>query len=181
MAIQISDYQVWTGLVTKGGGMLFVVGMETLSGHIIRLDALKSGDASAFWACGATPGFRLGLGLGGSVGVSLIIVLNTQFYVDLHGLDIGGPGLNIAFEDRFGKVPLSANEYRALEAMAKGVMNMKNSNLLTNVTNTLINNLNYGGSGPVAFMFDLPGVGYGLELSAVYTLEYKLQLNALMT
>lgn len=181
MAINLSDQYIWVGSVVKYGGMLAVVGLETLDGTIARLDAIKANNGNAVWYCNATPGIRLGLGLGGSVGVSIIIVLNTQFYIDLHGLDIGGPGINIAFEEKFGKIPLSKNEYKAFEAMAKGVMNMKNSNLLTNAANAIINAINYAGSGPVAFMFDIPGAGAGLELSAVYTIEYKLQLQALST
>lgn len=179
MALNIPDYSIWVGSVLKYGGMLAVVGFESLEGSIMRLDALKAGNGGGAWQCYATPGVRLGLGLGASVGVSIIMVLNTQFYVDLHGLDIGGPGLNIAFEDRFGKIPLSETEFSAFEAMAKGVMDMNKYNLLTNVANTVMGNLNYAGSGPVAFMFDVPGAGTGLEISAVYTLEYKLQLQAL--
>lgn len=179
MALNIPDYKIWVGSVLKYGGMLAVVGLESLDGSITRLDTLKSGNSGSPWYCYATPGVRLGLGLGGSVGVSIIVVLNTQFYVDLHGLDIGGPGLNIAFEDRFGKIPLSENEYKAFEAMAKGAMNMNQYNGVTNIANAVINGLNYSGSGPLAFMFDVPGAGTGLELSAVYTLEYRLQLKAL--
>lgn len=177
MAISIPSHKIWVGSVIKGGGMLFIAGLETLTGNIVRLDCLKN--SVGIWGCYATPGIRLGLGLGGSVGYAFIIVLNTQFYSDLHGLDIGGPGLNIAFEERFGKIPLSKHEYKAIEALAKGVMTTKKVDLITTLTNTITNAINYAGGQPIAFMFDLPGMGVGLEISAVYTLEYKLQLDGM--
>lgn len=177
MALNISSHKIWVGSVLKVGGMLGLVGLETITGRIVRFDKLLS--SVGIWDCYATPGIRLGVGLGGSAGYAIIIVLNTQFYIDLHGLDIGGPGLNIAFEERFGQIPLSKHQYKAFEALAKGVMTTKNSSGITAIVNTIVTGINYASSEPIAFMFDVPGLGVGLELSAVYTIKYKLQLQGL--
>lgn len=182
-----SANQVWFGSAIKVGGMLGPVGFETLVGSICRVDELAV--ASNYWAFGATPGVRLGLGLGGSVGLTVVIVIGTQFFIDLHNLDIGGPGINIAIDDKLGNLgsalKVSKAEFDALKTYVGVAKN--GSKLATiregtimNIVNNIMNGISSAnGSVPVGFALDVPFAGAGLELSAFWTVAYKLELNGL--
>jgi hypothetical protein len=174
--MNISPGKVWVGVVAKGGATLFIIGAETLQGTIARLDQIN--DLSTYWYCKAL-GFRIGPGLGASGGLSLIIVINTQLFGDLHGLDLGGFGLTFAFTDKFGKVPMSIEEFEVLKAFGKSAQwsSKKNpGNTVTNFVNNILNGVTSNGQ-PTGFVIDIPFAGAGLELSAVWTFHYKLEMG----
>jgi hypothetical protein len=186
--MNINANETWFGVVEKTGAMLGPIGLETIVGAICRVDGLPT-LGSSYWGCGATPGVRLGLGLGASVGLSIVIVLGTQFYIDLHGLDIGGPSINIAVEEKMAAKPIFGNvskaEFAALKAFAglgQGVGATIKESVIMNIVNNIMNGIAMAsGNKPIGFAIDIPYAGYGLEISACWTVEYRLELQALRT
>jgi len=186
--MKFNTYETWFGVVEKTGAMLGPIGMETFVGAICRVDGIPT-LASSYWGCGATPGFRLGLGLGASTGLSIVIVYGTQFFVDVHGLDIGGPSVNIAVEDKLGDLgtlgKISQAEFTALKAFAglgKGAKATIKESVIMNIVNNIMNGVSLAsGNKPVGFSIDIPFAGVGLELSASWIVGYTLELQALMT
>ena len=75
--------ETWVGFGLKGGGMLFVVGAETFEGAACRLDS---------WGHSATEfnisGFRFGIGLGASAGVSMVLAFNIPVLDSAAGMQI---------------------------------------------------------------------------------------------
>ena len=177
----------WVGVAIKEGGIIGALGLETLEGSICRLDSL--GSASAYWACFATLGIRIGFGLGGAAGLTLIIVHGTQFFIDVHNMDIGGPNVTIAIEDRIGNVGAARSIDKAAWASLKafagvaenaGKLSQVKESVIMNIVNNIMNSVSWAsGSLPFGLAIDIPFAGAGLELSAYWTIEYRLQLKGL--
>lgn len=82
--------RTWAGAGIKVGGMA-VAGMETFEGVAIRMDSLDNP-----WQEVNVTSIRLGLGLGGSIGVALFFAFNVGNLFEVNGQSLTDWGLNIA-------------------------------------------------------------------------------------
>ena len=175
--------KVWIGSAVKVGGHLAVIGGESFRGSIVRADAIAN--PQAYWTICSTAGWRFGLGLGGGTNIIGVLVLNANFPTDFHNLDISGWGVNVAFPG-FKKPNISPELYPIFQGMAKGLKFADDKNKLNMMTN-FINSLSgladaaQGNVKPIAFIFDIPFAGWGVELSFGRTVEYKLQVQDYLT
>ena len=175
--------KTWVGAAVKVGGLLAVVGGESLRGTVVRADAILN--PQAYWTICSSVGIRFGLGVGGGANCVGIVVLNASVITDLHNLEIGGWGVNVGLGCL--KAPkVDPDIYPIFQAMTKGVKfcNDKNrANMITNFINSLssIEDAVKGKVTPFAFVFDIPYGGWSAELSVVKTINYKLQVQDLVT
>ncbi|HVM86772.1 MAG TPA: hypothetical protein VMT76_01200 [Puia sp.] len=177
--MSLSSRNFWIGVVVKTGGTLFLAGTESLTGYIVRSDQIA--DPSSYYGCTAF-GIRLGPGLGGSVGISLLGVFNAQFYTQVHKVDLGGPSLTVSAVEKIGRIPIKKEEYEILEAFAKGVKVAENKNKLnyiTNLANNIMGSFDAYDGHPAGIIVDVPYAGWGIELSAVWNIHYELKLDVL--
>lgn len=185
MPAEFREDQTWVGFAIKGGGILFVVGMEGAEGVAGRLDQFK-GSLNEF----NITSVRMGLGLGGGVGLSMFLAFNTPMLFQLDGTKIS-PALrdfnvNISVE---AKIPLG-NSFKMIRPIASklaagskvlgglksGLGNLSMSDLSTlrdfahlywNATVEASDAANT--RDPKTMMIDIPGAGAGLELSLFWT------------
>jgi hypothetical protein len=176
----MNQYDTWIGAVAKVDSALFVVGLQTISGYISRLDAL--GDPKSWWGCQAL-GVNLGPGLGASAGLSVVVIGQARNFWDVNGTDIGGFGLSLALEDRIGKIPpVGKEEYDIYVAMSKGVAAGAAANKYNALSNMASNALSLKDAvqgKPYGVIIDVPYAGVGLQASFVWTANYKLELIGL--
>lgn len=175
--------KTWIGAAVKVGGHLAVVGGESLRGTVVRADAISN--PQAYWTICSTMGIRFGLGVGGGAGCVGIVVFNASVINDLHNLDIGGWGANAGL-GWLKPTTVAPDIYPIFQAMSKGVKfcnDNNKANMVTNFINSLssIEDAVKGKVTPYAFVFDIPYGGWSAELSVVKTLNYKLQVQDLVT
>lgn len=167
--------RTWVGAGAKVGGMA-VIGAETFEGVATRLDIWESS-----WHEVNVTGIRLGIGLGGSIGVSLFFALNANTLWELNGTTLTDWGLNIAvpeFKANLSSVGFELKLAEFLDETSKsflrkdfiGSLKPEGIAKLRDIASTIFNAseqfLN-GGSGIV--VLDVPGIGTGAEVSLFLT------------
>lgn len=162
---------VWFGLGAGEGGTLFVVGRDTMVGRMYSPDEYKD----SFWL--NVTHWRLGLGLGASIGGALIIATGGKTPQSFDGLRVGGfdfkaalggkwgdfakgiVGLNLGAEissttgSFFSKSTLSVKSWQALAVLVRD--GIKGTKLAL-------------ASGPGIAVMPIPLAGVGLEAGVYF-------------
>jgi hypothetical protein len=169
--------QTWVGAGIKVGGIA-IAGAETFEGVATRLD-----DGANPWQEVNVTSIRLGLGLGGSIGVSIFLAFNVNTLWEVNGKSITDWGLNIAvpalkvnvqsvgWELDLAKY-VEGSKFLSRE-FVRGMTPEKLAKL-RDLASFVYNAATDGGDGatggePVLMVLDVPEVGWGAELSVFLT------------
>ncbi len=160
---------IWFGIGGKEGGQFFLVGKETA---VIKMWSWDSMDDS-FWM--SFDGWRLGPGLGGSIGTVVVIITCLVHPRDLQGEIIGGADFNASLGekwDSFLKPLKEAKELTRLGKAAKGLLTVAQWEKMRDLVKDAISaaGIKTAGYAPQVVVLDVPGAGWGLEISAFYGL-----------
>lgn len=165
--------QTWFGAGAKVGGIA-LIGAETFEGVATRLDS-----ASNPWREVNVTNVRLGVGLGGSVGLTVFVGFNMALLEWAEGTPVTDWGLNIAIP----QVKVGLDDLRwaaALDSFLDGsdfladyfISTMKNSERLGAARDfaSLLWSTDDAARAtradePTVLLIDVPGVGWGAEIS----------------
>jgi hypothetical protein len=166
--MQPREDQTWIGAGVKVGGIA-VFGAETFEGVATRLDSWNSA-----WQEVNITSIRLGLGLGGSVGISLFFAFNVNTLWEVDGTGVSDWGLNVTVPDLKVsidslKMGLDLTKYvEGSEFLTKafiGGMSPESIGKLRDFASFLYNAPDLqADSSPKIVLLDIP-VGTGAELS----------------
>lgn len=166
--MDLSMNQTWAGIGVKVDGMI-IVGADSFEGAAFRLDGWPNASITGV----NVSSIRFGLGLGGSIGVSLFFAFNTPVlswlnnqYLDRDwGVAFAVPGVKLTVGNALSQ------SYKALKTLKKG------RDLVTRVTPEQIQAFRdaaskiYSAGGmpggkSTALVLDIPEAGWGAEMSA---------------
>lgn len=163
----------WFGAGVKGGGTLFVVGMEGFEGAIVNTET-----PSAINEFNITS-VRLGLGLGGGVGLGVLLAYNIPSMWQVNGTEVTDWGVNVSLGTKWSAIVKSLR-YSGLLKVAGAFAKAKKTFGFTPHDLELIRNFSHqaysiadlgtpNNAGKPAFIgIDVPGASVGSELSAHY-------------
>lgn len=172
----------WLGIVGKAGTMFAVVGIETVTGAVISLD-----DPTKWMAIGASVN-RVGVGWGASGGAAFVFITGISGPQKLNGWQQADGDFNLAIGENWGKMAKSATKLKKIMPVveAMGKIGAKTPGALKKLLKTepdryvdLVKaaksvrdykNLK-GGEEPEVFMWDVPWVSGGVEVSLFYGLQ----------
>jgi hypothetical protein len=173
--IEFDPSKTWLGVGVKGGGMLFVVGLEEMEGNIWHM-------ASPVRNWFSVMSVRLGLGLGGSIGLVAICIFNCEnAKTRLDKTSLNDWGINVAITGKWSAVAKALKNAGFWGRIAKlGLKRgtrlavadtLENVELLRNDLHLIYNGLDIATSNgePKVIVIDSPA-GVGLELSVNYSL-----------
>ena len=171
MAAKYNRDQAWWGLGAKGGGTLFVVGMELLEAGVINAE--NSAAKNQFQILSA----RIGLGLGGSAGLCAVFLFNVKGSLwSENGTTVKDWGINVSLGEKWSDFVKGLKNFAILAKAAKLGKSLKGltpadiedgRNLLHYVWNGY--DLASGGSEFKIITLDIPSTGIGYEVSASFT------------
>lgn len=136
---------------------------------------------------------RIGLGVGGSTGVSLVLIFNALNQARIHNLEITDWGVNIAIGDRLGSIVSAIRSPRAWGALARAIRTVNRSRVgrglssagiravsgddldsLRNLASTSYSALDVENArrnnNVAVVVLDIPFLGLGAEISVNYLL-----------
>jgi len=105
--------RTWAGAGVKVGGIAFI-GADTFEGVAFRLDTWPTQSAHEVNATN----IRLGIGLGGGVGASLVFVFNAGTLWEINGLLLDDWGINLALPG--AKIGVGKISWPVLKGLSKG-------------------------------------------------------------
>ncbi len=166
---------IWFGIGVKGGGHLAIVGKETFEGWVVSADNY---DNSFFVNI---DGWRLGPGLGGSVGAALIIVTSLDDPRKLNGHMIDAKDFQANMGAKWGSLAKGAAKLGFVQRLAKSSKMWgkvgkgaiaageweKTRELVKGSISAL--GIDTNAAEPQVEVIEIPGVGTGLELSAYWS------------
>lgn len=166
---------IWFGIGVKGGGHFFAVGKDTFEGWLVSADNY---DNSFFVNI---DGWRLGPGLGGSVGAALIVVAALDDPRKLQGYMIDDKDFQANMGAKWGTLAKGVSKLGFVQRLAKsskmwgkigkGAITAaeweKTRDLIKGSVSAL--GIDPNAAEPQVTVIDIPGVGTGLELSAYWT------------
>jgi hypothetical protein len=171
----------WFGVVAKAGTMFGPVGIETAAGYVASLDDMGKGMAVAASIN------RLGLGAGVTGGFSFILITGVKSPSDLDGYQQLDKDFNLALEENWGKMAKGASKIKKLDPLIQAISRTgaKTPGALKKALSAepdrWVDLVKAGKSvkdygeledkgQPNVFMFDVPFLGKGVEVSAFYGL-----------
>jgi hypothetical protein len=168
--------QAWWGLAAKGGGHLFVAGLELIEGGVINAENTTAKNSFQILSV------KLGLGLGGSAGLCAVFIFNCSNMWIANGTDVKDWGANVALGEKWSDFVKGLKNFGLLARAAKLGSKLKGltpadiedgRNLLHYVWNGY--DLATGDASFKIITLDIPGSGIGYELSAAFT-QGKLEV-----
>lgn len=165
----MDKYETWIGVGIKGGGTLFVVGLEYLSGTIRNLGMLT--EHNDFQVLGP----RFGLGLGGGAGVVACMVFHCLNINNLNDTDASDWSINASLGAKWDGIVKGLANYNFFATIGKvGTVLKATPSDIDNLRNGMsyfyafcdIASMN---ASPKLVTIDVPGAGVGMELSAHWT------------
>lgn len=164
------ERKTWLGVGGKVGGTLFVVGMEDTEGGILNIGNPNVKN----WF--SLTSVRLGLGLGGGVGLTSICVFNCDNIWRIHNTRNTDWGVNFALGEKWDAVAKTLKNMKFFSTVAR--IGPKLKGFKPKDIETLRNGLHYlyneydvlsSGGEPKVVCLDTP-VSAGLEVSINYTI-----------
>ena len=162
----------WFGVGVKGGGTVFVVGMEGFEGVIWNCERPEAHNEFNITSV------RLGLGIGAGVGLSLLIAFNIKGSLwSVNGHKITDWGVNVSLGEKWSAIVKSLRlsgflKVAAAAAKAKKTTGLSPANFeqARNLAHYLwdVNDM-VEADGPTFVSIDTPA-SVGAELSANYTI-----------
>lgn len=166
----MDKYNQWIGVGFKGGGILGIGGVDYMSGTLRNLGLL--GEHHDFQIASG----RLGLGLGGSVGVIACIVYDCPNLYVLNDTTVDDWSINAAFGPKWDSIVKGLRGYKFFETVLKMYSKAK---LVPSDIDNLRNSASYlytagdiamaQKGAPKLVTIDVPAAGVGVELSAYIT------------
>jgi hypothetical protein len=157
---------IWFGIGGQTGGHLFVAGKDTVEACLFSFDSYQK----RFWL--NVDGYRVGPGLGGSIGLVLVIATGAPEPSMLQGLKVTGWDFQAALAGRWGDLAKAAKELKVVRQMASGAkfVDKTISVLEWEKLRDIINNLRrvLMMEKKDVLVLSIPGAGIGLELSGYY-------------
>ncbi len=162
---------IWIGLAGNAGTQFAVVGIDTLAGYVASIDDFGKGMAIAASTT------RLGLGVGASGGVSLVIVANAKSPGDLNGHMEGGLDFNLALGPRWSKAgslqPFVDAVVRIVGRSPSGVKRVLSKAdkwaEVAKIAKSVVEYLSIDPNGePKVLVVGIPGPGGGAEASVFH-------------
>jgi hypothetical protein len=168
--------QSWWGLGAKGGGTLFVVGLELLEAGVIN--CANSTAKEQFQVLSA----RFGLGLGGGAGLCAVFLFNCPNLWSVNGAEVTDWGVNVAMGEKWSDFVKGLRHFKIFARVAKigtGLKNLTPSDIEDgrNLAHYVWNGYDLAkadGSFKIVTL-DIPSTGIGYEISAVFT-QGKLEV-----
>jgi hypothetical protein len=174
-------YQAWLGLGYKGGGTLFIPGIETIGGTLRNFGMMEEHHDFSIL------NVRIGIGLGASVGVCACLVFDCLNLHSLHNTQVNDWSINASLGAKWDSIVKGLKNYKFFETLQKIA---KNSDTLKNATPKDIENIKTGMSfiyssaeivnnnkSPKLIIVDIPAAGVGLELSGYWT-QGKIEMES---
>lgn len=174
--VQYRREQAWWGLGVKGGGHVFVVGMELLEAGVINANDTNAKNQFQIL------NVKLGLGLGGSAGMCAVFLFNCPNLWMCNGAIVKDWGINVALGEKWSDFVKGLKGFKILSKAAQLGYKLKGltpsdiedgRNLLHYVWNGY--DLSSSDSSLKVVTLDIPSTGIGYELSAAFT-EGKLEV-----
>ena len=176
----------WIGVGVKGGGFLGFFGGESTYGKLFNLYD------SSYQAGFSLTNARIGLGLGGSAGVVLLMVFNCPNLWRINGDSSSDWGINFSMGNRWSEFLTAVKHHKMLPIITKLAKNLNNRHGIAHLEGTAScrNFMHYIYSSceledalrinkPKVISIDIPGSGKGFEISATYSFgaEFILEVN----
>lgn len=164
-------HTTWVGLGVKVGGSL-VFGFESTEGIMFRLDLPHTSHQEV-----NITNVRLGLGLGGSIGAVLIYAVNCHSLWDVDRKQLTDLGINIQIpQTKFSLGRFSTTILKGLKGQGANFVKRATPKFIADLRDFGSYLYNYGDLGdklrrkePDVIAIDVPGIGWGAELSINYT------------
>ncbi len=162
---------IWYGLGLKGGGHFFAIGKDTIEAWLVSYDTYEDN----FFM--NVDGWRMGPGLGGSVGVVLVIVTSLARPEGLRGHMFGGADFEASLGGRWSSVAKSLDKLQPAMRVLKGAKHVtkgaikvaeweKTREAVKNAASAL--GMKFDAAEPQVNAFGVPGAGIGAEISLFY-------------
>jgi hypothetical protein len=163
---------IWFGLGGQEGGTLAIVGKDTVEACLYSFDSYRN----RFWM--NIDGWRLGLGLGASIGVAIVVATGVDHPKELQDFPAGGFDFQAALGGKWGDLAKAAKGLNAVRKIASGAKIIdktisiaeweKMRDLIWNSYKATDIDRHKLGLNVLA----IPGAGVGLEVSAYYGFGY---------
>jgi len=156
--------KTWLGIGEKTGGILFVVGMEGTEGMVFNIGNILSR------ANFSLLNVRLGLGLGGGIGLVALCVFNCDNIYQINNKPSDDWGVNLSVGGQWSKIAKVLKNYKFFTTVAR--VGAKLRRFVPEDLENLRNGMHYlyttydigASSDPKVIAIDTP-VGVGLEAS----------------
>lgn len=165
---------IWFGIGGQTGGHLFVAGKDTVEACVYSLESYTD----RFWI--NIDGYRLGPGLGASIGAVLVVVSHCGKPSDIQGYTVSGPDFQANVVGKWGDLAKSVKTLNSVQKYAKlgsavdKTMSVLEYNKVREAINlaykggTAAYNVNKAAQKPEVDVVGIPFAGVGLEVSAFY-------------
>lgn len=177
MGVDINLRNSWAGIGTKIGGSMIAAGIESTSGVIWNLM-----NANIHMPV-CIENARLGPGLGGGIGTSLLFIFNCANPFMIDGMEVSDWGFNFSIGPKWSALLSAWKACGYLNSIQEIRKALETTNKIQKVikpdtfekvklgTNYLWQSVDLarGESKPVVAAFDLPFGSYGAEISLSYT------------
>jgi len=157
---------IWFGLGGQEGGTLGIAGKDTVEACLYSLETYQN----RFWM--NIDGWRLGLGLGASVGVVLVVATGVERPNDLQGFIAGGDvDFQLSLAGKWGDVAKAAkglNLVRKIAGASKFVektISLAEWEKLRDLVWNLYKAMDINSKKMAVNVLSIPGAGIGLEVS----------------
>ena len=175
MAFEVG--QTWLGIGEKTGGTLFVVGMEGTEGMVFNVG--NTAVRNNFSLMNA----RLGIGLGGGIGMVALCVFNCDSIWRINNTSANDWGVNISLGGQWSKIAKALKNYKFFTTVAR--VGAKLRRFVPEDAESIRNSLHYlyseydvasAGNAPKVVSIDIP-IGVGLEASINYAFGGRIEIS----
>jgi len=162
---------IWYGLGLKGGGHFFAIGKDTIEAWLVSYDRYEDN----FFM--NVDGWRVGPGLGGSVGVVLVVVTSLNKPQQLNGHMFGGADFEASLGGRWSSVAKAVDKLQPAMKVLKGAKRVtkgaikaaeweKTRDAVKAAAGAL--GMKFDAAEPQVNAIGVPGAGIGAEISLFY-------------
>jgi hypothetical protein len=161
---------IWFGIGGQTGGHLAIVGKDTVEAVLYSMETYKD----RFWL--NVDGYRIGPGLGGSVGVVVVVATGGKHPGSFNGVKVTGVDFQANLGGKWGDLAKGLKGLNAVSKFAKAgkIIDKTISIAEWEKVRDLIWNaikagaINVNSDKPEVNVMAIPGAGVGLELSVFY-------------
>ena len=161
---------IWFGFGGQTGGHLAIAGKDTVEACLYSLETYQN----RFWM--NIDGWRVGPGLGASIGVIFVIATGVRTPHDLMNFKVSGGDFQFNMGGKWGDVAKGAKELNMVRKFAKGAMFIEKTIDIAKwekLRNAILDikalaSINWSEKTVTVLPIPVPGFGAGLEISAYY-------------
>lgn len=175
----MDNFSSWIGLGVKGGGTVGLIGLETMEGSVTNLGFTRHTQSLNVTS------IRVGLGLGGGVGLVAILVYNCPNLAVLHDTIGTDWSVNVAIGgvkwDGVLKA-LKAKKFFSTITKLSGAIEKATPDDISNIRNSMsyvYSTIDIAKNSPQLVSLDIPFAGVGQEVS-IHALEGKITIGDLI-